>query len=377
MNPQSIFQRYHRQLILPGFGPAAQQRLAAARVLVIGAGGLGCPVLQYLVAAGIGHIAIADHDTVDESNLQRQVLYQESDRGRLKADVAKERLRQMNHGVEIISLPIRWTTTDCVRYFPQFDIIVDATDNFATRYMINDAAVLLGKPVVYGAVSRYEGQVAVFNLLREDGSRSVNYRDLFPEMPAEREVLACAEAGVLGAVTGVMGSLQALEVIKLITQTGKPLADCILTYNGLTQDLFQVDLRANEAAALAMPGQVEAFLATDYHGLCAADEAPIGEVAWGELASRRSPVLLVDVRSLGEMPRVTDFISGLPVILKEIPMEEFPSRIDECTAGEVIFVCQSGLRSRQAAQWLRQHSTAVKVSHLKGGVNAYLENKFS
>jgi adenylyltransferase/sulfurtransferase len=372
MEQSSFEQRYHRQLILPGFGPDAQQRLTAAKVLVIGAGGLGCPVLQYLVAAGIGHLAIADQDTVSLSNLQRQILYGESDLGQLKATVAKERLASLNSGVKLVSLPVHWTPADCVRYFPEYDIIVDATDNFATRYMINDAAVLLGKPVVYGSVSRYEGQVAVLNHLREDRSRSVNYRDLFPEMPQQHEVLTCAEAGVLGAVTGVIGSLQALEVIKVITQTGKPLTDALLTYNGLTQELFRVELQALESSGSTLPGTIEIFLATDYHQL---GDQSIPEVSWEALQSRLNEVLLVDVRNLEESPRLSKLISDKGGMLKEIPLDVLSDRIEECTGVEVVFVCQSGVRSQQAVRFLRKYDPSLKASSVKGGVNAFVETK--
>ena len=233
MNEEIQYERYQRQLILKGFGVEAQSKLKAARVLVIGAGGLGCPIMQYLVAAGVGHIGIADHDTVSVSNLHRQILFGQEDVGRPKVEVVKLKMNVLNQDAVIETWQEKWTPSLCLAQFPLFDIIVDATDNFASRYMINDACVLLGKPLVFGAVSQFEGQVAVFNHVLENGNHSVNYRDLFPEPPASGEVLNCAEGGVLGVLPGMIGAMQATEVIKLITGLGKPLVNRLWNYNAL------------------------------------------------------------------------------------------------------------------------------------------------
>lgn len=256
--------RYQRQITLTEFGSKAQEKLANAKVLVIGAGGLGCPALQYLVAAGVGHIGIADFDTVHLSNLHRQVLFGQNDIGKKKVLVAKEKLSQLNDLVTIETYDIQWQQEHCLQYLPLYDIVIDATDNFASRYLINDASVLLGKPLVFGAVNKFEGQVAVFNNSKE----SSNYRDLFPTPPNNNEVANCATAGVLGVLPGVIGSMQATEAIKLITGIGKPLVEHLLNYNALNQSIYTIQLTKNPAALENMPSTLDAFLKTNYAVLC-------------------------------------------------------------------------------------------------------------
>jgi len=207
------YDRYQRQMILPGFGEHAQQKLHQAKVLVIGAGGLGCPLLQYLAAAGVGQIGIADDDTVSMSNLHRQPLYSTADIGQLKVEVARQKLLALNPDISISIYPVRWEQQQCVEYFPQYDLIVDGSDNFATRYLVNDGCVLLGKPLVFGAVSQFEGQVGLLNAPFGNGQFSCNSRDLFAEQPAEGSVANCAEAGVLGTLPSIIGSMMATEVM--------------------------------------------------------------------------------------------------------------------------------------------------------------------
>ena len=231
MNQTIQYERYQRQLILKGFGIAGQQKLQQARVLVIGAGGLGCPIVQYLVAAGVGHVGLADNDKVSLSNLHRQIVFGTEDIDSYKVDVVKRKMFSLNSDVDIRTWNERWTQLHCVQHFPDYDVIIDATDNFASRYLINDACVLLGKPLVFGAVSQFDGQVAIFNQLQADGSRSVNYRDLFPLPPANGEVLNCAEGGVLGVLPGMIGTMQATEAIKLITGLGTTLSNRLWNYN--------------------------------------------------------------------------------------------------------------------------------------------------
>src|ERR1051326_6363377 len=220
MDNTESYERYQRQVILPGFGEGGQQKLREARVLVIGAGGLGCPVLQYLTAAGIGTVGIVDDDVVALNNLQRQVLYGVKDIGLSKAETAANILQQLNPGIEIIPYNERLTVQNALVLLDDFDIVIDGTDNFATRYMINDACVLLKKPLVYGAVSQFEGQVSIF---RNQSHDDVNYRDIFPDPPKESEILNCAEGGVLGTMTGIIGTMMANETIKLIAGIGEPL----------------------------------------------------------------------------------------------------------------------------------------------------------
>lgn len=256
--------RYQRQITLEEFGSQAQEKLTKAKVLVIGAGGLGCPALQYLVAAGVGHIGIADFDTVHLSNLHRQILFGQNDIGTKKALVAKERLTQLNDLVKIETYDLEWKQEHCIQYFPLYDIIVDATDNFASRYLINDACVLMGKPLVFGAVSKFEGQLAVFNSSKD----ACNYRDLFPLPPSNNEVANCATAGVIGVLPGVVGAMQATEVIKLITGIGKVLENQLLNYDALKQSTFIIQLTKNPAAIEQMPKTIDAFSKTNYDVLC-------------------------------------------------------------------------------------------------------------
>jgi sulfur-carrier protein adenylyltransferase/sulfurtransferase len=262
-------ERYGRQMLIPAFGVSGQQKLLAAKVLMIGAGGLGCPALQYLVAAGVGTVGIVDHDIVAVSNLHRQVLYSTADIGQSKALRAKVVLEALNPEIQIRAYPEQLTPANALGIMREYDIIVDGTDNFATRYMINDACVLLGKPLVYGAVSRFEGQVAVFNQ-QDQKTASVNYRDLYPQPPDAGTVLNCAEAGVLGVLPGIIGAMQANEVIKLITGIGKPLINRLLTYNALNNQFFEIGLTTQAGTKALIPGDEIAFGQMDYQLLCGA-----------------------------------------------------------------------------------------------------------
>ena len=258
--------RYQRQITLQGFGIEAQEKLSKAKVLVIGAGGLGCPILQYLVAAGVGKVGIVDNDIISLPNLNRQVLFGQADLGKYKVAIAAEKMQALNNLVQIIPYQQRCDQDFAIEHFPLYDIIVDATDNFASRYLINDAAVLLNKPLVFGAVSMYEGQVAVFNISKE--GLSLNYRDLFPEPPKNDEVLSCAEGGILGVLPGLIGVMQATEVIKIISGIGETLTNELLTYNALTQSIFKMQLVKNPAAAQFAPASLEAFKQLNYEWLC-------------------------------------------------------------------------------------------------------------
>lgn len=264
MKDKDYIIRYQRQITLPEFGNQAQERLSNAKVLVIGAGGLGCPALQYLVAAGVGHIGIADFDTIQLSNLHRQILFGQNDIGKKKVIIAKERLTQLNPLVTIETYDLEWKQEQCIQFFPLYDIIIDATDNFASRYLINDACVLMAKPLVFGAVSKFEGQLAVFNSSKD----ACNYRDLFPVPPSNSEVANCATAGVIGVLPGVIGAMQATEVIKFITGIGKVLKNQLLHYNALNQSTYSIELTKNPDAIKLIPSSLDDFLKTKYESLC-------------------------------------------------------------------------------------------------------------
>jgi sulfur-carrier protein adenylyltransferase/sulfurtransferase len=233
LSPKEVV-RYGRHLSLTEFGYERQLLLKQSKVLVVGAGGLGSPLLLYLAAAGIGTIGIVDHDSVDLSNLQRQILYTEADLGRNKALAASERLSERNSTIKIVTYPTRLSSQNALQILSDFDVLVDGTDNFATRYLLNDASVLLGKPLVYGSILRFEGHVAVFNVKRSDGTYSAGYRDLFPLPPDPLSVPNCEQAGVLGILPGLIGCLQANEVIKIIAGIGETLADRLLIVDSLS-----------------------------------------------------------------------------------------------------------------------------------------------
>src|SRR5688572_20586035 len=265
MNDSQTYERNQRQLILPGFGEAAQQKLLQAKVMVIGAGGLGCPVLQYIAAAGVGTIAIVDDDVVQLNNLQRQVLFTVNDIGFPKAEKAATVLRQFDPDSRILAFNQRITTKNALQLLAEYDVIIDATDNFSTRYMVNDACYLLKKTLVYGAISRFEGQVAVFN---NQQAQDINYRDIFPEPPKEGEVMNCAEAGVLGVLGGIIGSMMANETIKLITGMGETLVNKLFTYHALKNHVYEVALTISKEGRTLLPGNETAFQEMDYVQLC-------------------------------------------------------------------------------------------------------------
>jgi adenylyltransferase/sulfurtransferase len=373
MNQAIQYDRYQRQLILKGFGMAGQQKLQQARVLVIGAGGLGCPIMQYLVAAGVGHIGLADHDKVSLSNLHRQVLFGTEDIGYYKVDVVKQKMFSLNSDVNIRTWNERWTQQHCLQYFPDFDVIVDATDNFASRYLINDACVLLGKPLVFGAVSQFDGQVAVFNQLHADGSRSVNYRDLFPLPPANGEVLNCAEGGVLGVLPGTIGTLQATEAIKLITGIGTTLSNRLWNYTALTQDVFIMQLVANPLSLQHIPVSKEQFISTDYEWLCGYLQQGIKEIDALDWQEKFLDHLFVDIRESHELPRLDSFCSSLALEWMELPLSNLENNISHLIGKNVVFVCQAGARSLVAADMLMKASPASAVFSLKGGVHGLAE----
>jgi sulfur-carrier protein adenylyltransferase/sulfurtransferase len=348
---------------LEGFGESAQEKLAKARVLVIGAGGLGCPILQYLAAAGVGTIGIADDDTVSYSNLNRQTLYGQNDIGRYKVDVAVERLTALNNEIVLVAYKQRWNQSLSIEYFPQYDIIVDATDNFASRYLINDGCVLMGKPLVFGAVSTFEGQVAIFNVANQPAV--ISYRDLFPDPPKNNEVLSCSEAGVLGVVPGIIGNMQALEVIKLITGIGNPLIHQLCHYNALKQETYTLQLSQNMQAIAKIPQSLEAYLSTDYEWLCAAEA--VNEISIEDWLANKEKLLLVDIRELTEKPRLTQF-NHLSIPLSQLNKEQAQLRNKS-----VVFLCQSGTRSKKAVTNFA--SSTREAFSLSGGVNELLKRK--
>ena len=365
MSEQNLYERYHRQVILPEFGEEGQQKLLEAKILVIGAGGLGCPALQYLAAAGVGTIGIVDDDVVALNNLHRQVLYSVNDIGLSKAKRAAHILQQLNPEIKIISYNQRLATQNALTLINDFDIIIDGTDNFSTRYMINDACVLLNKPLVYGAISQFEGQVSVFNPQPLKGSNeAVNYRDLFPDPPKDGEVLNCAEAGVLGVLPGIIGTMMANETIKLITGIGEPLINQLLTYNALNNETYRLNLSARTETRSLIPKNETEFLKTDYNWLCSSpiSNAEINIDKFNSLIEKGN-VDVVDVRELHELPEAHEF----PNI--RIPLAQIADSTSLLKADTVIAFCQSGKRSLQAAKILSGiFGNSKRVYSLHGGI---------
>lgn len=365
MDDKKLYDRYHRQIILPEFGEEGQQKLLSAKVLVIGAGGLGCPVLQYLTAAGAGTIGIVDDDVVALNNLHRQVLYSVNDIGLSKAKRAAHILQQLNPEIRITPYNERLINQNALALIDDFDIVVDGTDNFSTRYMINDACVLLNKPLVYGAISQFEGQVSVFNPQPIKGSKdAVNYRDLFPDPPKDGEVLNCAEAGVLGVLPGIIGTMMASETIKLITGMGEPLIDQLLTYNALNNQVYILNLSAQENTRSLIPKNEKEFLKTDYVWLCASpvSEAEIDGDSFNKMIANGN-VEVIDVRELHELPSVNEFEHT------RIPLAQLAENSSMIRAENVIAFCQSGRRSLQAAKILNGiFGRNKKIYSLRGGI---------
>lgn len=362
------YERYSRQLLLKQFGEAGQQKLLQAKVLVVGAGGLGCPALQYLAAAGVGMIGIVDDDIVALSNLHRQVLYSVADIGLPKVERAAFVLQQLNPEITVVVYNERLTTQNALDIIAGFDIIVDGTDNFSTRYMINDACVLLNKPLVYGAVSQFEGQVSIFNHTQPDGTPSVNYRDLFPQPVGDDEVQNCAEAGVLGVLPGIIGTMQANEVIKLITGIGQTLINRLLTYNALNNQMYELELSVRKETALLIPRSTEEFKATDYERLCSSSAIKFEiDTDKFDRIVEAGEATVIDVREPGEYPSVTEF-SHVQIPLSKLKASTVP--------GDAIIVfCQSGKRSLQAARDLSViYGVSKKIYSLKGGILQWKAN---
>ena len=361
MDDKKSYERYHRQIILPEFGEAGQQKLLQAKVLVIGAGGLGCPVLQYLTAAGIGTIGIVDDDVVSLNNLHRQVLYSVNDIGLSKAERATNILQQLNPDIKIVAYNERLINQNALTLIDEYDIIIDGTDNFSTRYMINDVCVLLRKPLVYGAISQFEGQVSVF---RNENADDVNYRDIFPDPPKDGEVLNCAEAGVLGILPGIIGTMMAGETIKFITGLGESLIDQLLTYNALNNQVYVLNLSAQENTRSLIPKNETEFLKTDYVWLCtsAIGQEEIDTITFNNMVAKGN-VDVIDVRELHEVPAVNEFEHI------RVPLAKLTDNISMIKSENVIAFCQSGKRSLQAAKILNGiFGNTKKVYSLRGGI---------
>jgi adenylyltransferase/sulfurtransferase len=360
--------RYSRHLIIPDLGVEGQKRLKNAKVLVIGAGGLGSPALLYLAAAGVGTIGIVDFDVVDESNLQRQIIHGQSDIGRPKGHSARDSIREINPLVEVRLHELRLEPENAVNLFNQYDLVLDGTDNFATRYLVNDAAVLAGKPYVWGSIYRFEGQVSVF---WEDAPNGLglNYRDLYPEPPPPGMVPSCAEGGVLGILCGSIASVMGTEAIKLITGIGEPLLGRLMVYDALDMSYRTIKIRKD-------PQTVKITELIDYEDFCgvvsdeaaeASADATVTPRELRELLDSGRKVALIDVREPVEWD--INHIDGARLVpkstidsgegLAKLPQDRMP-----------VLYCKTGVRSAEALAAVKKAGFS-DAKHLQGGIVAW------
>jgi molybdopterin/thiamine biosynthesis adenylyltransferase/rhodanese-related sulfurtransferase len=371
--PPAALARYSRQIMLAGIGEEGQRKLAAARVLVIGAGGLGSPAALYLAAAGVGMLGIADHDRVELHNLHRQLLHDDASIGHPKVDSAARRLAATNPHTRIVTHPEGVQASNISALFADYDVIVDGTDNFAARYLNNDAAFLARKPLVYGSVYTFDGQVTVFEPSVEGGC----YRCLFPEAPAAGSVPGCGEAGVIGALCGVIGSLQAMEAIKLITGAGAPLRGRLLTYHGLDATTHLLTLPRDRGCALCgehptirTPGSGSTAPVCTAKSSMNPAEIPLEMSAREAHALRQSNpdgTLIVDVREPYELA-----ICRLPDA-EHIPMRQIPERLDDLPRDRhLLILCHAGARSMRVTEFLRARGL-TSVTNIGGGISAWAE----
>ena len=359
--------RYGRHLIMPEVGMEGQKKLKSASVLIVGAGGLGSPLCLYLAAAGIGRMGLLDFDRVEQSNLQRQVIYSVRDVGRSKLEAAKDRILDLNPNIKVENHEVRLTSQNALGIIKDYDLVVDGTDNFPTRYLVNDACVLLGKPNVYGSIFRFEGQISVF-----DAKRGPCYRCLYPQPPPPGLVPSCAEGGVLGILPGVVGALQAVETIKTILGKGDSLVGRLLLFDALRMSFKELQLQKDPQCPICGKNATIKSL-IDYETFCGlAESERLGEeneISVAELKQRmdRGDVNLIDVRDAQEYEICR--ISGSRLL----PLREIPDRVNEFNlTDEYIFHCHTGVRSARAVSLLRELGFK-RVKNLKGGIDAWAE----
>ncbi|MEX2593606.1 MAG: HesA/MoeB/ThiF family protein [Anditalea sp.] len=351
-------ERYRRQLQLPGFGEDGQQKLTAASVLVVGAGGLGIPVLQYLTGMGVGVIGVVDADVVNLTNLHRQIIYSPVDVGKLKVDCCVPRLQKQNPEVQVKGFPVFLTPENALSILGEFDVVVDATDNFNARYLINDACVILKKPFVYGAIQYYEGHVSVFNY-----QGGPTYRCLYPTPPSQDQIPDCNTAGVLGIIPGLVGCQQALEVIKVITGIGKPLSGTLQIYDFLYNSQYSIQLSAKEENKKIKSLQENAAPVS-----CSSEQIISAQklLNWFD---QNKTFNLLDVREPHEFGHMhlknaysiplSQLIHGLPDLPKDLPW---------------VVLCQRGGRSRKAIQYIQEVEPKIQLHNLEGGLSEWIKS---
>lgn len=352
--------RYSRHISLQEVGLAGQEKIKAASVLVIGAGGLGCPTLQYLTAAGVGRIGIMDFDKVDLSNLQRQILYTTDDIGKPKAKVAAAHLSANNPLVTFYTYTEQLTIDNALSILESYDIIVDGSDNFSTRYLVNDACVILNKPLVFGSIFKFDGQVSVFNYTDQKGHRGPTYRCLYPEPPADGEMPSCSEIGVLGVLPGIIGTLQANETLKLILGLGNPLSGKLFTLDALTMQtsLFMIESNPDHYNITALGNY-------DFTCETTALNEVITVLELKDLLDTKAEILLLDVREQFEYDIC--HIEGSLLM----PLSTVPQHINDLPKDKnIVILCHLGIRSASAVNFLKANGFE-KVSNLLGGIHAW------
>jgi sulfur-carrier protein adenylyltransferase/sulfurtransferase len=362
LSPAEI-KRYQRHLVLPSFGIEAQQKLKDAKILIVGVGGLGAPVGLYLTAAGIGHIGLIDNDTVDITNLQRQVLFTENDIGLSKSKKAAERLVQLNSEATIKVIQEKLTSDNALDILKPYDLVIDCTDNFPTRYLINDACVILDKSFIHGSIYQYEGQVSVFNY-----NKGANYRDLFPTPPSPESVPNCEVGGVLGTLPGIIGSIQANEAIKIICGIGEPLHEKLFIFDSLTMMSRIIKIKSQNS-------RIKIKDLIDYEAFCNSSslkkDTMIKEISVVELhqmIENKEDFQLIDVREQHEAD-ISALNDGVLIPLGQIPANEDKIAKDK----KVVIYCRSGIRSGQAVNYLQSKLGLDNLYNLKGGILAWAD----
>ena len=360
--------RYSRHLNLPRFGLETQEKLKESSVLVVGSGGLGAPLLQYLTAAGVGTIGLVDFDVIDETNLQRQVLFDSSDIGKPKTEVAIQKLKAQNPNIKFKEYNTELNSDNALDIIQGFDVVADGTDNFPTRYLVNDACVLSGKPNIYASIFQFEGQVSVFNYQDKSGSYGPNYRDLFPTPPPPGMVPSCAEGGVLGVLPGIIGSIQASETIKVLTGLGTPLSGRLYLFDALEFTSRTINIRKDPSNPLTGDNPTQTGL-IDYEEFCGMNDKPeMKSISVAELKKWKEgkrDFNLIDVRE--DYERKAAHIGG-----DFIPLGEIEEHVEKISADkETVVYCKGGVRSANAIALLNSKYGYKNLINLEGGIMAW------
>jgi adenylyltransferase/sulfurtransferase len=376
-------ERYSRHLIIPEFNIEGQKRLKASSVLVIGTGGLGSPVLQYLAAAGVGTLGIVDFDTVESTNLQRQTLFTVNDIGRNKVDVAKERLEAMNPYIEVKTYNTRLTSENAMEIFRGYDLVADGTDNFPTRYLVNDACVLLGLPNVYASIFRFEGQLSVFNYTAPDGTLGPNYRDLYASPPPPELVPSCAEGGVIGVLPGILGTWQANEVLKVLTGVGEPVSGRLLLFDALSFGIRDLKIKRDPDNPIngEHPTITELIDYEEFCGVPGLESAAVAAQASSNGLQEITPEQLDTWRRNGQAYKLIDVREDYEYAIANIggqliPKDQVPQHLEAIPKDQPVVVhCRSGKRSADVIHDLieRYGYEHDKLFNLQGGILAYAD----